>query len=574
MRFRPFYSSIKIKNKIFSISLLLLLIFCIIGMITYHYFTKLYEERIYQESADMLQLSSTVIDEELKKIENLTFQVSTDSLVQEYMETINERKLGFEDYKTKANLLERLLIFASSERYISSIQVIDRFGEKYTTGYDTKIENDAEKIRKLVYASQGSNTWSKIEGENGISAARLIRRKENVSLANMGILIVSIDMNKFVDQTLDFSKNKNFFVTNGEDIYYQNKENGLDVQNLPDHINDNGYRVMDFSGEDFLLTYKHSRFSKLTYFHLLPFNDITKQSQTIKRIMIICFLFMLTLTILLSRKAAENISKPLEELSARMKQVQEGDFEEKATVPEKYYNDEVGQLHVNFRSMLDKINQLIKENYTKQLIIKETEYKALQAQINPHFLYNTLDSINWLAKINQQEKISVMAEALGNMMRNIISKKAPMITIKEELEIVDNYITIQKYRYENRLEFTLSAWEEYEDCQIPKLTIQPIVENAIQHGLEEMIQPCRVIIRFKQVDNNLQIMIEDNGPGIEESKLDGIYKGEIRSKSSGIGLKNINERIKLMFGEDYGIAIESQMNQGTKVKILIPNMAG
>ncbi|WP_053219950.1 sensor histidine kinase [Virgibacillus senegalensis] len=572
MRFRPFYSSIKIKNKIFSISLLLLLIFCIIGMVTYHYFTKLYEERIYQESADMLQLSSTVIDEELKKIENLTFQVSTDSLVQEYMETINERKLGFEDYKTKANLLDRLLTFASTERYISSIQVVDRYGEKYTTGYDTKIENDVEKIRELVYASEGSNNWSKIPGKNGISAARLIRRTENVNLANMGILIVSIDMNKFVDQTLDFSRHKNFIVTNGNEIYYQNGEIDLNLKELP--TRKNGYDIMELDRKDYLLTYKHSRFSKLTYFQALPFSDITRQSKTIKRIMVICFLFMLTLTVLLSRKAAEYISKPLEALSVRMKQVQDGNFEEQASVPENYYNDEVGQLHVNFRLMLDKINQLIKENYTKQLIIKETEYKALQAQINPHFLYNTLDSINWMAKLNQQEKISVMAEALGNMMRNIISKKAAMITIKEELEIVNNYITIQKYRYENRLEFHLSEWQPFKDCQIPKLTIQPIIENAIQHGLEEMVTKCCVTVRFEHVGENLLIVVEDNGPGIEPSKLEGIYKGEIRSKSSGIGLKNINERIKLMFGKDYGIMIESRVGEGTQVSILIPNMVG
>ncbi|SDJ77912.1 cache domain-containing sensor histidine kinase [Sediminibacillus albus] len=572
---KPFYSNFKIKNKIFSISLLLLLIFCLIGMVTYHYFTNLYEKRIYEESADMLQLSSTVLDEELKKIENLSFQVSTDTLVQEYMETINERKIGFEDYKTKANLLERLLTFAASERYISSIQIIDIYGKKYTTGYNTKIENDADKIKRLVSASEGSNTWSRIDGKNGLSSARQIRKKANVSLSNMGILIISLDMDKFVEQTLDFSKNKNFIITDGNEIFYQNEGSTImDSHDFPKESIENGYKIEEMEGKDYLLTYKHSRFSQMTYYHLLPFDNITKQSQTIKRIMIVCFLFMLTLTILLSRRAAQNISKPLEELSTRMKQVQDGDFEEPEAIPEKYHNDEVGLLHINFRLMLDKINELIKENYTKQLIIKETEYKALQAQINPHFLYNTLDSINWLAKINQQEKISVMAEALGNMMRNIISKKAAMITVKEELEIVRNYITIQQYRYEKRLDFTLDTSITHEGSQIPKLTIQPIVENAIQHGLEEMVTKCHVSVTVLAIGENLQITVEDNGPGIDESKLEGIYRGKIKSKSSGIGLNNINERIKLMFGDTYGVNIESRLGAGTKVKILLPYMAG
>ncbi|MCF6408434.1 sensor histidine kinase [Pseudalkalibacillus salsuginis] len=574
MNVTPFYRKFKIKNKIFSISLLLLLIFCLIGIVTYHYFTTIYEKRIYEESADMLQLSSTVLDKELKKVEGLSFQVSTDELVQRYMDRINSNIIGIEDYRTKTSLLERLLIFASAERYISSMQVIDIYGNKYTTGFNTSIEADPTRLNRLVYESAGSNFWTRIKEENTIAAARLIRKKENVSLEHLGILVITLDMKEFIDRTLNFSPNKNFIITNGEDIFFQNENMDIKISDLPKEKYVNGYRTTEINGNDYLVTFKHSRFSDLTYYHLLPFDSITRQTETIRSIMIICFLFMLTLTIILSRRAADNISKPLEELSLRMKHVQSGDFEEPFEIPAKYYDDEVGQLHVNFRLMLDKINELIKENYTKQLIIKETEYKALQAQINPHFLYNTLDSINWLAKINQQEKISVMAEALGNMMRNIISKKAAMITIKEELEIVKNYITIQKYRYDQRLNFTLKSISELEDSKIPKLSIQPIVENAIQHGLEEMITECRIIVDITTDEDDLLIVVEDNGPGIEENKLEGIYRGEIRSKSSGIGLNNINERIKMMFGEKYGIKIESKVGKGTKVKIRLPYLLG
>ncbi len=574
MNVTPFYRKFKIKNKIFSISLLLLLIFCLIGIVTYHYFTTIYEKRIYEESADMLQLSSTVLDKELKKVESLSFQVSTDELVQRYMDRINSNIIGIEDYRTKTSLLERLLIFASAERYISSMQLIDIYGNKYTTGFNTSIEADPTRLNRLVYESAGSNFWTRIEEENTIAAARLIRKKENVSLEHLGILVITLDMKEFIDRTLNFSPNQNFIITNGEDIFFQNENMNIKISDLPKEENVNGYRTTKINGNDYLVAFKHSRFSDLTYYHLLPFDSITRQTETIRSIMIICFLFMLTLTIILSRRAADNISKPLEELSLRMKHVQSGDFEEPFEIPAKYYDDEVGQLHVNFRLMLDKINELIKENYTKQLIIKETEYKALQAQINPHFLYNTLDSINWLAKINQQEKISVMAEALGNMMRNIISKKAATITIKEELEIVKNYITIQKYRYDQRLNFTLKSSSELEDSKIPKLSIQPIVENAIQHGLEEMITECRIIVDITTDEDDLLIVVEDNGPGIEENKLEGIYRGEIRSKSSGIGLNNINERIKMMFGEKYGIKIESKVGKGTKVKIRLPYLLG
>lgn len=569
---KPFYSNFRIKNKIFSVSLLLLIIFGLLGLVTFQYFTNLYEKRIYEESADMLQLSSSVVDKELNMIEELSFQVSTDTIIQNYLNTINENQHSFDTYDTKMRLLERMLSYASTRKYIASMQIIDLHGRTHTTGFDTSLENDRGKIRRVLSGSKGANVWTKIEGENGISSARQIRKKANLSLQEMGTLVISIDMDTFVEETLNFSpKNKDMVITSKHEIFYQSSDSEWEMSDFANEENGSGYMIESIDGEEYLLTYTRSNFSQLTYHHLLPYGDIQKQTNAIKIIMIICFLLMLTLTVLLSKRAANNISKPLEALSSRMKKVEQGDFSE-SSLPEKFHDDEIGELHDNFQLMLIRINELIKENYTKQLMIQETEYKALQAQINPHFLYNTLDSINWLAKVNKQEKISVMADALGNMMRNIISKKAPMITIKEELEIVCNYITIQTYRYEHRLNFSLDVAEEHKDSKIPKLSIQPIVENAIQHGLEEMIEECRIHLSIVEVGEDLEIAIKDNGPGIETGQLEGIYRGEIRSKSSGIGLNNINERIKMMYGDDYGLEIDSEVGAGTSVRIRLPFM--
>ena len=574
MKGKPFYRNFKIKNKIFSISLLLLLIFCLIGIVSYQFYTDMYEQRIAEQSVATLQLSSTVIDEELKSLEDLSFQISTDEMVQSDLRTITNSQVNFDIFQARMRIIERLLMFANSEQYISSIQVHDVHGEKYISGYNSRINSNVRDLLPAAFEAGGSNVWTRIDEPNYISSSRLIRRKDNLNLSPLGYLIITIDMNRLVQETLNFSPNKNFIITMNDEIYYQSEDSELGTLTLPIEGFDSGYKINEVNGKDYLTTYTHSRFSDLTYYHFLPFGEITRQTEAIKRIMVLLFLFMLILTVFLSRRAARNISKPLEELSERMKQVQQGNFDLSFGDSNKYYDDEVGLLHKNFKLMINKINELIRENYTKQLIIKETEYKALQAQINPHFLYNTLDSINWLAKMNQQEKISIMVEALGNMMRNIISKKEAMITIREEMDIVNNYITIQKYRYDNRLHFSFNSLLEHDYIKIPKLTIQPIVENAIQHGLEEMLTECHISINMWPQEEDIEIVVEDNGPGIEEGKMEGIYKGEIRSKSSGIGLNNINERIKLMFGEEYGITIESEVGKGTKVKILLPSMGG
>ncbi|UUZ89339.1 histidine kinase [Paenibacillus sp. P25] len=173
---------------------------------------------------------------------------------------------------------------------------------------------------------------------------------------------------------------------------------------------------------------------------------------------------------------AGSITRPIEELIVRMRQVQKGDFRQAETdmaesaAPKM---DEVGQLQRSFRLMIGRINELITENYAKRLTIKEAQFKALQAQINPHFLYNTLESVNWLAKTNGQRQISRMVEALGFLMRSSMSMKIGLITVSEELEIVMHYITIQKFRFEERLQFELHVPEEDGRRMLPKMTLRP-----------------------------------------------------------------------------------------------------
>jgi two-component system sensor histidine kinase YesM len=268
---------------------------------------------------------------------------------------------------------------------------------------------------------------------------------------------------------------------------------------------------------------------------------------------------------------ARGITDPIEILNAKMKKVRFGNFEYHEEQDQKpTAMDEAGQLHRNFRIMLERINELIKENYQKQLTIKDTEFKALQAQINPHFLYNTLDSINWLARMNGQQHISRMVESLAFLLRSSIRLKAPLIPLKKELEIVRHYITIQQIRFEERLHFVLDIPMELSDYAIPKLSLQPIVENAIHYGLEQMTTPCSISIRARRDGDRLLLTVEDNGPGMEPSFLQMLERGEVKTRGSGIGLRNIDERIKLLFGSVYGIEIESERRVGTQVHLILP----
>jgi two-component system, sensor histidine kinase YesM len=253
--------------------------------------------------------------------------------------------------------------------------------------------------------------------------------------------------------------------------------------------------------------------------------------------------------------------------------VKVGDFKEarkKVIKTSISQDDEVGKLQQNFQTMIQQIDELINENYSKQLTIKETEFKALQAQINPHFLYNTLESINWLAKGNGQTQISRMVESLGFLLRNSISLKKPLITIEEELTIVKNYVVIQQYRFEERLDFHMEVDEDIVGFYIPKLTLQPLIENAIHYALEPKIDPCRISIYSIVNKETIKLIVEDDGPGMESAFIEKLKKGEVKTRGQGVGLSNIDDRIKLSYGEKYGVSIESGHNKGTKVIIVLP----
>lgn len=254
-----------------------------------------------------------------------------------------------------------------------------------------------------------------------------------------------------------------------------------------------------------------------------------------------------------------------------MKKVQTGDLDYYDVGMETQMSkDEAGQMHENFKKMMNQINFLIGENYKKQLLIKESEFKTLQAQVNPHFLYNTLESINWSAKIAGEKKISQMAESLGFVLRASINMKDMLISLNEEISIVDHYITIQSYRFEERLQFTKNIADAHLTTLIPKFIIQPLVENAIRYGLQEMIGVCKIHVSVSETEETVIICVADNGPGIETEYLEKIISGNYQPKGTGIGLRNINERIKLLFGEKYGLKIDSEIGKGTTVSIILP----
>ncbi|WP_212965308.1 cache domain-containing sensor histidine kinase [Lederbergia ruris] len=537
-----------------------------------------YDEQLYVKSAQVLNMSADNIENELKNIENVSYTIATDPLIQQHLINLRAEQTEYEKHLIRSKITDKVLNLINSESYIEAVHIVDAHGEPHIAGKrPRKLPTDVmEAITSQSKTASGSHIWlDQLESDITLVSTQEVRKFQDLSFDHLGAVIIRVDTDKLIRHFMEISQKMEgyFLIMNhaGEPIYpLESEEMGKKIWM---EQNDAGYRIQTINQRKYFIVQMQSNFSNWTYFNVIPFDQIFRHILFIKTSVPILFILMFVSVLFIAIKFAKSITNPLENLAAGMKYIQKGNFNKAKSeilyMP-KLHKDEVGELHKNFLDMTQQIDDLIHANYSKQIMIKETEFKALQAQINPHFLYNTLESINWLAKSNRQMQISNMVESLGYLLRNSMSWKEPLVTIEEELNIVKNYVIIQKYRFEERLNFHIDVDSSLFPYKIPKLTLQPLIENAIHYALEPMIEPCLITIGSKKEEKTIELIVTDNGPGMDEALLDQVRNYKVQTRGQGIGLKNIDERIKRLFGEEYGIRIEAEPNVGTSVHILLP----
>ena len=270
------------------------------------------------------------------------------------------------------------------------------------------------------------------------------------------------------------------------------------------------------------------------------------------------------ITLVLGLSFSRIFTRKIEELTRNMDKVNHGSREVTVSSDSE---DEVGILINSFRRMMDEINRLIDEVYVNKIALKEYELKALQAQINPHFLYNTLSMMNWMAIRSGQMEISKVTLALSTFYRTALSKGEDMVTVETCIRNMEAYLEIQLTMHDHN--FTVE-WETDPDIKnekMPKLLLQPVVENAIEHGIDEKEEgDKKLFLSFKGQGDDVEIIVRDNGTGMEQEKAETL----VTYQAKGYGLKNVNDRIRLLYGESYGIQIYSAPGEGTTVIMRFP----
>ena len=299
-------------------------------------------------------------------------------------------------------------------------------------------------------------------------------------------------------------------------------------------------------------------------------NELSGDSSAILKVFVASTLLSLLVAILLSRFIAQYEMKPLEQVQAYIRRVERGHFNEEIRPVRP---DEIGHLTESVRHMSGRLGELVEKQKQEQERARAAELKALQAQINPHFLYNTLDSINWLARRGDIEKTTRMISALSAFFRIALSRGSDIISLKDELEHVHNYLRIQRIRYERRFDYTIYADPALEGCLTPKLILQPLVENALYHGIKLSGHMCQLSIQVYAQGEDIGIDVTDNGTGMDAQRLEQLRRSLAHAEEAdpaGYGIVNVHDRIRIYAGEQYGLSYTSAPGVGTVAHILLP----
>lgn len=278
----------------------------------------------------------------------------------------------------------------------------------------------------------------------------------------------------------------------------------------------------------------------------------------------VCIVMAIAISVLFSRV----VTRPVRSLAEAMRSFEENP-ENFRYQPEKRNIYELQMLSGSFSHMVRMVQQLMERVRREEITLRKTELKALQAQINPHFLYNTLDSIQWMCERDKSRDAVEMVGALARLFRISISRGKELIPVREELRHAQSYLVIQTRRYQDQFDYEFRVDESIADCLCNKITIQPLVENAIYHGLDRMVDKGHIVITAASDGGDVVLSVSDNGVGMTAEQSESILKKD-RTDSSGIGIKNVNDRVKIYFGESYGVTIDSEPDVGTTIFVRFP----
>ena len=526
---------------------------------------------IFENSSEythtIIQQMNQNIDSYIDYMENIAYLISSNEDVQDYL---FDEKI---DNEGRYRILNQFQTILDSRSDIRNVGIISKNGRMLINDGSKSVNQDLDLNTQEWYATAlekpngpiltSSHVQHIISGERPwvITLSRGIRDRSG-SGEKEGVFFIDLNysaISGLCDQSTVGTKGYAFILDAKGNIVYHPQQQQL--------YNDT---VLTGTGNDGKL-YSISRSEKTgwTVVDCTNVKELLSKSRQAQSVYVLTAIILVIVALLFSRFMARSITLPIQKLRDSMKKVQEGDFSVSDVVVDS--KNEIGSLTKSFDVMTHRIHELMEQNVHEQEEKRKSELKALQSQINPHFLYNTLDSIIWMAEGKKNEEVVLMTASLARLLRQSISNEDEVVPIANEVEYARGYLTIQKMRYKDKLEFQIEVDSSILYIPLIKLVLQPIIENAIYHGLKYKESKGLLIVKGFMKDGNAVLQVIDDGVGMDEETLAHIYdKHKVNYHSNGVGVYNVQKRLKLYYGEDYGITYTSELGKGTTATITIP----
>ena len=520
-------------------------------------------------------------------MESLLKNINDDSKIIAYNEVV-QNTLQMEmpiDYESRANLQDAINQIAACCEGISSIYLFDNEGEAYTAGNVYEVEEIRSYLKETsMYQSElkksgGSSKDSFVfsyqtyldENRQIISFIRKIRNLD--TMEDMGILAINIPATRILETFSQISlqnnmeiavldQDKNIIAASSEGDWLKEMSEKEKLKTGAE-----AFKVVLNDGKRYRIGKVESESQDWSVVAALPRSETLAAMQAYALFSVICILAGMGMCVFGASQITRRINRPLKNILSSMEQVKEGRLERVVVIET---NAEIDELQKHYNQMLDETEQLMTQKVEEQRMRRKYELSLLQAQIKPHFLYNTFDSVCALAMMGETKAVYTMMQALGQYYRKSLHKGQQIIPVKEEIEIVENYLIIQSFRYDDVFEVEYDIDDSVKDCKTVKLILQPLVENAIYHGFRENDLQGTITIRAKDDGDYIKFQVEDDGIGMEKEKLDRILYCTEDSPEKRFGLFGTIQRIQLYYQQENLVQIDSEVGKGTVITVRIP----
>ncbi len=581
---RKFFKSIKIRTKVILLYISVLILSL---LLTYGIFTIMSERQIEQEVGEAAMQTVSALKGNLDFIFENANQFSDliyfDKDVQSVLSKINSSNINAHVQQTMQKSMVNMLL---SGDYISGVFIFDTYNNYYNSyksgpilvNKDIVKETDwyrktkeAEGDVVFIHKSEGVLTFPTKKDKNYISLVREIYDVDTYD--ELATLLIIVDEETIQDyfEEVGMEYNSQFCIVDSNNNYIV-RPNGYN-KSMDEYIfkyskDKNSYRSLENDNNKMIVATQELGIEDWRLIGTIPLNlnniSLSKAYRTwIVLIISLNLFFIFACSVALSNL----IFKPLNRVQKHMKMVQGGKLIQ-MEVNEKH-SDEINDLKKVFNQMVSAIDNLISEVKKEEQIIAKNELDIIQAQINPHFLYNTLDAVSALALIEDNENCLKMTQALGNFYRNSLNSGLDLVSIQDEMECIESYITILNMRYDDKINMTYDVEEDIKERKILKLILQPIVENAAHHGIRNKKGEGTISIKGYRDENEIIFIVTDDGLGMSEDRIHEIVEGKIQKEKSGFGLYSSAQRISLYYGIEKPITITSELGNGTEIIIRV-----